>query len=694
MSNLKTLKTKGLHLLSAALILGATSCVDSKDLYEGPSTDGNTIKDPSTLFDFSTSNGVALQINYGYTGYSIFFEIYTQNPLNEDGTRNDAEAIYKAYTDENSCFSGSIDLPAATKSVFVYSSYIGVPVCIEAAIENNTIMVDLRDNTTRSIGASGASINIGAHKQTIDAGKKLYALYDSYEFNKGMDKGWMGSNSIVTDLYSLVPKSTQLTPESTFGELLSRVNSTLKVTNNSKYIVDEKYVNVTIAEYSQAGDKIEGAHLDLVLLSTSGGYSNAMGYYYYKTPNAEKGIAQPTANEIKALPKYMVFPRTTNGLPKSAYKARLQFFGENYDQDGTDAFPAGYTIGWMLVPDIAGSESSINNNILKDNALLKEVNTAIAREYVRSGGIFNKYQKPIYSNQSANLNTQAGCIALNDMRSQKVIIGFEDQAYKTGCGDKSYQDVLFYVEADPFTAIFDPDKPFIPEEPGELEDETYVAASGTVAFEDIWPYGGDYDMNDVVLEYKTTVTINGNNIKSILDEFTCVHKPGSCKQQNAFGFVINDSFGGTINQELSTISATEEAGKQFILFEDATKVIGETFTVVREFSEGSYPNNLIYRRNYNPFLVPHYVAGKKERLEIHLPMSKPTSWASEETGGENAYYMNADGTYPFAIDLAGVTNFEQVTEMSTIGEKGEYPLFKQWTESKGENHKDWYTQKK
>ena len=129
------------------------------------------------------------------------------------------------------------------------------------------------------------------------------------------------------------------------------------------------------------------------------------------------------------------------------------------------------------------------------------------------------------------------------------------------------------------------------------------------------------------------------------------------------------------------------------MFEDAKTVIGQIFTVVREFAEGSYPDNRIYKRNYNPFIVPQYAAGEKGRVEIHLPKYLTTSWASEESGGENAYYVNADGKYPFAIDLVGVSNFEQVTETKTIGSAGEYPYFKDWVESFGANKTDWYIHK-
>ena len=47
---------------------------------------------------------------------------------------------------------------------------------------------------------------------------------------------------------------------------------------------------------------------------------------------------------------------------------------------------------------------------------------------------------------------------------------------------------------------------------------------GTLAFEDIWPDGGDYDMNDVILEYNRAIYFNTENmINKIVDTFTPTH---------------------------------------------------------------------------------------------------------------------------------------------------------------------------
>ena len=86
----------------------------------------------------------------------------------------------------------------------------------------------------------------------------------------------------------------------------------------------------------------------------------------------------------------------------------------------------------------------------------------------------------------------------------------------------SYCDLLFYVNAS--KTIEEPnDRPVItpddgnePEKPDVTETKT-----GTLAFEDIWPGGGDYDMNDVIVEYNRAVSFDKKNqVTKIVDTFT------------------------------------------------------------------------------------------------------------------------------------------------------------------------------
>lgn len=125
-------------------------------------------------------------------------------------------------------------------------------------------------------------------------------------------------------------------------------------------------------------------------------------------------------------------------------------------------------------------------------------------------------------------------VSVKDQKSGKTILGAEDGV------NQSYCDLLFYVDATPGSSIDDPERPSIPdegdkEEPKPDEDEN---VTGTLAFEDIWPSGGDYDMNDVIVEYERKVYFDKKNIVTkIVDEFTPVHDGAT--YVNAFAYQID-----------------------------------------------------------------------------------------------------------------------------------------------------------
>ena len=102
------------------------------------------------------------------------------------------------------------------------------------------------------------------------------------------------------------------------------------------------------------------------------------------------------------------------------------------------------------------------------------------------------------------------------------------------------------MEADPATAIYDPDRPVIPDpEP---------SCAGTVSrnhrhsvYEDIWPDGGDYDLNDVLVEHTRTVYYNADNdITKIEDAFKVTNLKGSADYIDAFGFTVDNAAVGSV----------------------------------------------------------------------------------------------------------------------------------------------------
>lgn len=111
-----------------------------------------------------------------------------------------------------------------------------------------------------------------------------------------------------------------------------------------------------------------------------------------------------------------------------------------------------------------------------------------------------------------------------------VVIGFDD-----GTGDKTkrdYLDLVFNVQASVPSAITDPVPDVDPEDPQPVT----VTNQGVLLFEDIWPFQGDFDMNDVVVKYVAGKTKNSKNeIVSAKVDFTIFHSGASLN--NTFAYV-------------------------------------------------------------------------------------------------------------------------------------------------------------
>lgn len=642
-------------VLSVSAIL--TGCTNPKDLYDP--YDGEYPSKPSgEYFDFKTTTTVVLRVNYGLPGYKAFFSVYGEEPFAEDGFtfKKDITPLFCAFTNQDNTFTGAITLPKAQTKVYLCSFYPGIPSCIELDVNGDIISYSNEKPTSRTTRSSADSrASIGGNLQTIDQTNKLYALYN------GIDDANLPLNTNESSIYASVNPQENISSNSanqtTIGELLGRIQNTVgkkaageEIDNSEFIITDAAKTNITVSKDTR---------INLVFLSANSRTHNALGYYYYPSG------AKLSAAYISSLPKYMVFPKLQTGT-KNGYSAQLQFFGENYDQQGTDNFPAGYDIGWALIAtDIDYNETEINT-----------INAAINKN--AGNAIYSNY----YDNSK---QARPGFITLYDETAGKFVIGIENTAFEPAKnGNNSYEDILFYVEANMADAIVNQQNLQVPaiikEKEVEMTDEIY----GVLAFEDIWPGNSDYDMNDVVMSYTSTITFNQNNeIKRIVDTFTPVHDGAS--YQNAFGYVVNGPV-GKVNMAESQFF-DKEMDNQFIVFYNVKTRQRETAVIVREFND-NFPDKSIYMRDYNPFIVPHYDKGTTNRVEVHLPKYVPTALANHKLigTGNDAFYVHKTGKHPFAIDLAFIRNYKVPKEGTVIGKA--YPLFDEWV-MEGTNQ-DWY----
>ena len=98
----------------------------------------------------------------------------------------------------------------------------------------------------------------------------------------------------------------------------------------------------------------------------------------------------------------------------------------------------------------------------------------------------------------------------------------------------------------------------------------------------------------------------------------------------------------------------------------------------------------------NLLIFALYTAVAHTRNYVILPKNKATGKANAEQIGaeDDAYYINKDGKYPFAIMLPATTGTEGPIRFTpakeTVRIDLEYPDFAKWVESNGATNNDWY----
>ena len=242
---------------------------------------------------------------------------------------------------------------------------------------------------------------------------------------------------------------------------------------------------------------------------------------------------------------------------------------------------------------------------------------------------------------------------------------------------------------------------------------------GTLVYEDLWPGTGDYDFNDMVLDYHFKSVLNSQN--GLVEFFTdySVRAVGA-SLHNAFGFslggdpanVASVTGSSILHGDLSMNANGTEQGQTetvIFMFDDAFDMIGSSGSTFINTQPGiAYVEpdtgtvHVIYQTPvsvsttgtapYNPFLVADLPKGRG--TEIHLPGNLPTlladqslfgQWADDSDPATGKYYQT-DGNLPWALDLP--ESFDYPVEQVEIIDA--YNHFVEWAETAGTTFSDWY----
>lgn len=474
---------------------------------------------------------------------------------------------------------------------------------------------------------------------------------------------------VLSNIYSMLPESQYVNP--------SFIDNNLK----SNIIVDDDFAGIMT--------------VDVTFLNEGAGYRNAFGYFLFDPNNPPTSYTDITEHVL-------VFPNASK--PPQGELAQGDTVPLNIN------LTAGQGLGFFVVPNgwsYTGRDG-----------------------YVDGLGPWNQ---PFYSLPNLNpepSELQAHNVAFYDAVNDFFVFGFDDQ--HRASGDNDFNDLLVSIAVTPIDAVegINPDGSVdagtyqvLEQSNIEVTSTTYYPAQNgmaTLMFEDLWPRMGDYDFNDLVIDYRYTNTLNNRNKLISIDlEFTIqamgasYHNGLALRLPNVPPSNIASS---TLHLDGTLISSNLlEAGHSeanLILLDDAKNYIDNSCEFFHTLNEcqpdpsGTFVARIefatpvdtasIGAAPYDPYLFA--VEGKYHGQyggrgwEVHLKEHSGSDLFSasfigledDNTDATNSF-VNGNN-FPWVMNIPG--NWEHPKENVDIVRA--YPKFSKWVRSGGSTDKDWY----
>lgn len=635
-----------------------SSCNDT--VYNGDKL--QTVKDTLTsAFDFATDNTYDLKVNYNVPkGYNIGFKVYTENPIEigEGGQiklKKGLEPIDAGFTDEMGLYNYPIQgVPSSIQTLYVYTDYPGVPMLMTANVNNGLLSEAIPGVESENKILASRSVSV-------------YTTFTGFNPNPKTLGSWVNANGFYGRPDYLLKNSIDVPYEA-----MNAIRSVLPEGGHPKEdLIKNGDINVT-----------DSAEIDLYMISESTGAFNTFAYFCYPTGKKPLKIGDisnnitvifPNAKKVGSIGGYGAIDQHKNeGI-------RLHYFEGGVDK-GT-VFPKGTSIGWVIY-----------NNSYKDAA-----RSGKPISFYGNGGTM---RGDFYSVKEFN-NDGRQHMALFRYKDF-VAIGMEDWGPGS---DYDYNDIVFNVKATPITAITT-DVPEV--NPSESPETVESSQKGVLAFEDLWPHQGDFDLNDVVVGYHSTVYQNSKNeITSVKDSFTLQWTGAGFTSSFAYQMNVPRSNIASVTFSDPSLNAEIDPKENMATIRLFKNTLGEekpkTVEVIVRFKT---PINkaAFMRAPYNPFINPGGNAGS----EVHLTQMKPTSQMDTKLlgsfddcskSGQNIYYVtfqkDGEGYFtkqqmPFAIHLKDLDVKSFVIPKESQHLDLYYPKFLNWVNSKGQIDKDWF----
>jgi len=599
-------------------------------------------------FEFSLENDVRVDITLeSNLGEPVPGIVYGLSYVDNNGTY---QFVRSNMTNTAGVINSVIDLPSYVRKVFI-SGFM------------NSLELDIIDNEVEYSFVPGGREILGDF--TVPAPSRNFTFLDGITYN----------SQGVPNPYDMFPVT---------AEMLTRVDTSLPEgvslpNSHPQYLEDGIITNFIISDSSDVW---------VTFITEGAGYKNSLGFYTY---DQEEGAP----DNASSLEHILLFPNTSLAGSGGGLASGMQLY--------IGRFGAGTIMGWFLVQNGWDYGTNVDETALRF------------------------YSDKQYNPESEEYNQHQ--VLLFDAEAELFLLGFDDQV-RPG-GDNDFNDAVFFVTANPIENIDTSEIPPIdipvdsdedgvndpfddyPDDPERAFDVYYPSSTqtATLVFEDMWPLYGDYDMNDMVLDYRYVMVTNADDeVKDLNLEFSL----------RAAGAFFNNGFSVLLPFEYANLSLAQSSDNIFpALVQDENYTILDLFqatsmltglpagTIFNTETDAGYYDpvdftakvtltdpidieSLDFSFPFNPFITRQGA----QNHEIHLMNYAPTDrhdfnlfmTDDDNSNPEMGTYYVSPLNLPWGLNLP--ESWKYPIERNSINEA--YLHFSDWAESGGESFQDWF----
>ncbi|MEP7263118.1 MAG: LruC domain-containing protein [Bacteroidota bacterium] len=587
---------------------------------------------------------------------------------------------YTGGTDNNGYLTGEARLPGKLDQVIIHTGYLGVMNDAVINVSGSMLNCVVGGSNPQAVAVDNQRMMNSTIKEYGNALGKLTAVPTMKTF------GTWNSNGVPNYLFT--PNDVVTTA------LTTRINATLpdkKVPNqNPGFLTAASYPNIVLTQR---------ADVYVTFFHEGSTAKNSLAFYAYNKNTPPANVA--AIPSIKAVFPNMSYSGSGGGMI-TGQRVKIGNFG------------ADTVIAFVLMTASFNTPNITNgtNQFYTNENLNPEGSTTLRRHNV----------------------------CLWDDADKRMIIGFEETLRSAAKCDQDFNDAIVLVTTSPamsvntsnyakITNTTDSDGDGVIDALDEFPTNAAMAYSssypsaipsvyGHLAFEDLWPARGDYDLNDLIVGYRFQEFKNAaNKIVKIDGKFFVNAAGGSYK--HGFGFqlpvspsVITSVTGSVIKENYISLSAKGLENKQnksvIIVFDNSHKTIvqpvgyfintqsgapfisGDSVSISVTFSVPQ-TSAAIGLPPYNPFIISNMRRG----YEIHLADMAPTDLADpalfntlqDSTNIATGRYYKSANNIPWAVNIPG--SYGIVLEKTNIIDA--YLKFTTWAQSGGTTYSDWYS---